>query len=149
MKLNLGAGNAIQTGKEWLNLDITRHRPEIQVVHDLNQIPYPFVDEQFDTVHAISVLEHLIPNLIDSLDEIWRILEPDGLLTIKYPLATSPTIHDDATHRWYWSAAAIDYVDERTAYGTAYSFYTRRKWHILEKKQHKDLSLHAVLKKVV
>jgi hypothetical protein len=60
-------------------------------------------------------------------------LEPGGTLYVKYPLYTSETIHDDPTHRWYWSCKSFDFVDPATVYGQKCDYYTDRKWKILKK----------------
>ena len=78
--LNLGAGNRIIS--EAVNHDLTQHREEIEVAWDLNELPWPWDDESFEKVAALSVLEHLRQNLLTSMDEIWRILKPGGSLYI-------------------------------------------------------------------
>lgn len=130
--LNLGAGNEIKEAAD--NHDISRHRPEIDLVFDLNNIPYPIPDNSYDKIFMVSVIEHLIPNYIETANEIWRIIRPRGLWIVKYPLHTSPTIADDPTHRWHKSEFALDYLDPTTKYGQKYGFYTPYKWLIQSKK---------------
>jgi len=51
---------------------------------DLNKIPFPFKNEEFDTVFCSHVLEHLdSPYLV--LKEFKRILKPNGTLIIALP----------------------------------------------------------------
>lgn len=128
--LNLGCGNRVIEG--FVNHDISKHRPEIDVIWDLNITPWPFADDEFDAVEIIAVVEHLKLTLIETLDEIWRILKKDGVLTVKYPIYTSETIHHDPTHRWHLAAESIDYVIPGTRYGDSYSFYTDKKWRRLD-----------------
>lgn len=57
------------------------HKPD--VVHDLNVLPYPFADEEFDEVHAYEVLEHCGQQgdfrfFFAQFAEFWRILKPGG-----------------------------------------------------------------------
>lgn len=131
--LNLGCGNKLIKGA--LNHDIRRHRRDIKSVWDLNKTPWPWKANQFDHVHAVSVFEHLEINLIQTLDECWRILKPGGQLHLKFPLRTSPTIHDDPTHRWFWSMRVLDFVIPKTRYGKHYPYYTTRKWKLLVRKR--------------
>ena len=119
------------------------------MVFDLNQIPYPLQADQFDKVLLLSVIEHLSPTPLDTLNEIWRITKPNGILTLKFPLATSPNIHDDLTHRWFLSVKAFDVVDPRTQTGQDYHFYTTKKWHIVDRKLHKNMSAWLTFRKVV
>ncbi len=129
LKLNLGAGLDIRDG--YVNHDLTKHAAGIDVSHDLNVRPWPWADETFAEILAQSVLEHLQITLIESLDECHRILGAGGILSVKYPLYTSPFIHHDPTHRWFWSERVFDYFDPRTQYGKEYPYYTARKWHIV------------------
>ncbi len=51
---------------------------------DLNAFPYPFDDESFDEVRIFHVLEHLkFP--LKVMEEVWRILKPNGIVRIKVP----------------------------------------------------------------
>jgi predicted SAM-dependent methyltransferase len=129
IRINLGCGNRLR-GKGWIEHDLYRHRPEVAVTHDLNVRPWPWADNSACEIDATSLFEHLTLTLIESLDECWRILAPNGILHLKYPLHTGPFTHDDPTHRWFWSEKAVDYVDVRTKYGQEHPYYTKRKWTI-------------------
>ena len=146
MKLNLGCGKNIRDG--CINLDLTKHSDGVDIVHDLNVIPYPFDDNTFDEIFALSVFEHLRPTLIETMNECWRIMKVKGIIHIKYPLDGSPTIADDPTHIYRWSVRTLDYLDPDTEYGREYGFYTPYKWQILERTTHKNLSVHAKLAKI-
>ena len=127
--LNLGAGNNIKGG--CVNHDVIKHRPEITSVWDLNVLPWPWADNAFDRVVAISVLEHLRLNLVESLDECWRILRPGGHIYLKLPHWQSDLAHQDPTHYWYFTLKSFDQFDPDTARGRDYAFYSPRKWRIL------------------
>ncbi|MEM2954453.1 MAG: class I SAM-dependent methyltransferase [Candidatus Nanoarchaeia archaeon] len=60
-----------------IGLDIVK-LPGVDVVHDLEKSPLPFKDNEFDTVIANHVLEH-VKNLISVIHEIWRITKRYGL----------------------------------------------------------------------
>ncbi len=126
--LNLGAGNRIIAGA--VNHDIIRHRPEIDVTHDLNMLPWPWEDCSFDKIVARAVLEHLRPNLIETVNECWRILAPGGELHIKVPYWNSDHSFLDPTHYWRFSPRTLEVFDPKTEYGRMYSWYTPRKWTI-------------------
>lgn len=146
--LNLGAGNRVLVGSKddtVINHDITAHRPEINCVWDLNVLAWPFEDNEFDKIEIISVVEHLRPNLIEVMNELWRILKKSGILVIKYPLYTAETVHDDPTHRWFLSAVSLDYVIPGTRYGEDYSFYSPYKWQLLARGVVKQRNLKAEL----
>jgi SAM-dependent methyltransferase len=127
--LNLGAGNVVLPGA--VNHDIRRHRPEIDVVHDLNVLPWPWADESFDSIVAQAVLEHLRLTLIESMDECWRLLRPEGTLDLRIPWWQSDSSYRDPTHRWFFSLGTLDIFEPDTDYGRDYGFYTDRKWRFL------------------
>ena len=55
-KLNIGCGKDIKP--EFVNLDNVK-LPGVNLVHDLDKFPWPFEDNSFEYIRAISVLEHL------------------------------------------------------------------------------------------
>lgn len=130
--LNLGCGNKILEGA--VNHDLHRHRSEIDVVWDLNKIPWPWADEQFDFINAAAVFEHLNIDLLVSMNECWRLLKLEGTVRVKLPHWNSDLAHQDPTHRWYYSVKSFDQFDPSTERGQRYSFYTPYKWKILQVK---------------
>lgn len=133
-KLNLGCGLDFRRREDgWLNHDLMQ-RAGVDVVHDLNIRPWPWADNAFIRVDALSVLEHLELTLLESLDELWRIVAPGGEVRIKYPVYTSPFFHHDPTHRWAWSVQSIDFVDPTTKMGKSHRYYGARPWKIHNKR---------------
>ena len=80
-KLNLGCGIDYREG--FVNVDFHSHI-KIDVQHDLNVVPYPFKDEEFDFILASHVLEHLDKPFV-IMKELHRILKKDGKLHLKVP----------------------------------------------------------------
>lgn len=128
--LNLGAGNRIIAGA--VNHDLYKHREEIDVEHDLDLLPWPWADESFDLVVARAVLEHLRINLIESVNECWRILRPGGVLQLKLPYWNSANSYRDPTHYWRFDLRTCDLFDPDTEYGHDYSFYPVQTWRIIQ-----------------
>ena len=129
--LNLGAGNKLIKGA--VQHDRVKHRPEIDVVWDLDILPWPWPDNSFDTIVACSVLEHLRINLIESVNECWRILRPGGVLHVKLPYWNSSASYCDPTHYWHFDLRTCDLFDPDTKYGHDYQFYPIQKWEITQK----------------
>ena len=145
--LNLGAGNYII--KDAINHDVIKHRPEIDVAWDLNELPWPWEDEAFDKVAALSVLEHLRQNLLTSIDEVWRILTPGGVAIIKLPFWKAGVSWEDPTHLHLVGPGIMNQFDPRTKRGRDYRFYTRRKWRIDKRQMNKTgTSLHWTMTKM-
>lgn len=145
--LNLGAGNRIITGA--VNHDLVRHRKEIAVVWDLNDLPWPWEDESFDKVCALSVLEHLRQNLLTSMDEIWRICRPLGVVVVKLPHWKANLSYEDLTHLHVVGPGIMNQLDPRTQRGRDYRFYTRRKWAIAKRRMNNArTSIYVTLRKM-
>ena len=143
--LNLGAGNRIIA--DAVNHDLVKHRPEIAMAWDLNELPWPWPDNSFDLIWAWSVLEHLKLNLLESLDECWRILRPKGQIYLKIPYWKSDVSYNDPTHRWAFGLNCLDQFDPDTWRGKTYSYYTPRKWKLIKRPEpnHCQSSIIATL----
>lgn len=128
--LNIGCGNRLIKGA--VHHDRVGHRPEIDVVHDLNLRPWPWNDGEFDQVVALAVLEHLDIDLVASLDECHRILRPGGQMVIKLPLQSGANAYDDPTHRWFFTLRSLDQFCPETQRGKDYGFYTPHKWRFVK-----------------
>jgi ubiquinone/menaquinone biosynthesis C-methylase UbiE len=79
LRLNLGSGNRPLPG--FLNVDV-RNLPTVDVVADVRQLP--FDDGTVAEVEASSLLEHF-RNPYEVLDEIHRVLAPDGAVRVRVP----------------------------------------------------------------
>ncbi len=128
--LNIGCGNKLVAGA--VNHDRVKHRPEVDVVWDLDDLPWPWEDNSFDQVVACAVLEHLRINLFESIGECWRILRPGGELYVKLPYWKSDNAFVDPTHYWRFSLHTLEMFDPSTKWGKDYSFYMARKWKIIQ-----------------
>jgi SAM-dependent methyltransferase len=85
-----------RNGEEVVTVD---RRPETDpaIVCDLSQFPWPFVDDSFDLVRASHLLEHL-PDVVAFMDEVYRILKPNGRLVVRVPHYTGRSAWCDPTH---------------------------------------------------
>lgn len=133
MKLILGAGNRPVVGEGIINHDIIKHRKEIDIIWDLNDLPWPWETEQFDYIKAFAVFEHLDNDLIKTINECWRIMKYDGILDILLPLWNHPNGFRDPTHRWQFTEGSLDFFDPTTEVGKEYGFYTPYKWQVFDK----------------
>ena len=77
----------------YINVDFsTQTKPDI--IHNLNVIPYPFRDNQFDLIEADHVLEHL-NNPFAVIKELHRISRNSALWKIKVPHFTRGFSHPE------------------------------------------------------
>ncbi len=79
MKVNLGCGRIVRSG--FVNVDRYPHEG-VDVVHDLDQVPWPFADESVDYIWASHVLEH-VASLERTIREVHRILRVGGVLEVR------------------------------------------------------------------
>src|SRR2546421_9335476 len=81
MKVNLGCGRIVRPG--FVNVD--RYPREcVDVVHDLDQVPWLFADESVDYIWACHVLEH-VASLERTIREVHRILRVGGVPEVRVP----------------------------------------------------------------
>jgi SAM-dependent methyltransferase len=104
--LNLGSGKKYDDRA--INLDITE-ATNPDVVHDLEQVPWPFPDDRFEHIEAIDVIEHLSDPLA-AMREIHRITRTGGTVTIALPHFSSSNAFTDLTHRSQFGYFSFDYV---------------------------------------
>lgn len=128
--LNLGSGNKLIEGA--INHDRIKHREEIDIAWDLNDLPWPWEDNSFDLIASRAVFEHLRINLLESVGECWRILRPKGHLYLKLPHWQHDNTYQDPTHYWRFSLITPTIFDPSTPYGKSYAFYDQRKWKIIK-----------------
>jgi SAM-dependent methyltransferase len=71
----------------------------VDIVHDLEVFPWPLEDESCLTVVVRHIIEHIKPWLtIQFMDELWRVLKPEGQAAIMTPYAGSSLYWADPTH---------------------------------------------------
>jgi methyltransferase family protein len=129
LRLNLGCGNDIVSG--FVNHDLVRHCPAVDVVHDLRSLPWPWADDSAEVIRLLDVIEHL-PEVVPVVDECWRILRASGVLHLRVPHYLHENAWIDPTHRRPFHPESFDYFDPDTFWGSKYGFYTTRKWTIAE-----------------
>lgn len=141
-KLDIGAG-AWEDDNGYLRLDIVRHfSPEVQ--GDARALP--FKDESLHAVRCWHMLEHLPPmtlildwdqrsveyrnTRIEVMNEIWRVLKPDGKLWIEVPLFPTEDAINDPTHLGWFSPGTFDYFTKGDGHDEHRILYSIKPWEI-------------------
>lgn len=105
--------------EQWTNLvtlDINEaFNPD--VVHDLNELPWPFQDDEFDEIHAYEVLEHFgqqgdFRSFFAHFEEMWRILKPGGHLMASTPSWDGVWAWSDPGHTRIISEGTIHFLNQ-------------------------------------
>lgn len=138
MKLNLGCGDDIKPG--WINLDRSGNK-YVDVVHDLNKTPLPFVDNCFDYILASHIFEHLL-EWEKVLIDCHRILKPGGLLEVRVPDWLRGIRYPYHVRLFAPDTMAYFLVDDES-----YSNEPRVKFELVKMRRDRDSPIHYHLKK--
>jgi SAM-dependent methyltransferase len=93
--LDIGCGTNKTPGA--IGMDVNP-RSAADIIHDLDDVPYPFADDQFDEVVGLHVIEH-VRDPMAVISELHRITRPGGLVRLIAPHWTNPDFATDLTHR--------------------------------------------------
>ena len=128
MKLNLGAWYDQKVG--WVNHDISE-LPGIDVIHDLNIVPWPWISGTVNEIKALDLLEHL-DDFIKSMEEIYRITSPGALIQIRVPYMGSWSFFSDPTHKRSFHETTFMHFDPSSKYCIDRNYYTNARFSIEE-----------------
>ena len=123
-----------------IRVDILK-APGVDLVHNLNNLPWPIADGEAIHVNAEHLIEHL-ENVPAFMDEAWRILNPGGSILIKVPDAADIDMAwADPTHkRAFRKHSFINYF---TVEGIHKFGYAKHAWSILHlKTDGKEITAH-------
>lgn len=112
-KLNLGSGGRPLEG--YVNVDISPDAPKVNIVHDLDKMPWPFDDESIDEIVMSHCLEHLEDHNA-AMREIHRILKPGALSVVTVPHFTWQLAYADPTHKHFFAFPTFFYYTGKGGY---------------------------------
>jgi SAM-dependent methyltransferase len=125
--LHLGCGLSPLAGATTVDLN-PAVRPD--VVWDLNKIPWPFFDNGFETVVALSIIEHL-DDFLGVMGEIHRVTRRGAMVNILVPHFSSGATFVDPTHKQRLSARSCDYFIEGAEIAKLYGFYVPYRFELV------------------
>lgn len=105
--LDLGCGKRKRPGSIGIDMN---PRSAADICHDLNVFPYPLADSSFDEIFLDNVLEHL-DNVMAVMEEVHRIIVPDGIVHVIVPYFRSRWAFVDPTHRHFFTVDSFSYFD--------------------------------------
>lgn len=126
-ELLLGCGNQYHKQvwfpdipKNWTDLVTVDIDPETNpsYVHDLEVLPYPFTDNEFDEVHAYEILEHTGQQgdwrfFFNQFYEIWRIMKPGAYFMGTVPQWDSPWAWGDPGHKRLITSGTLTFLSQK------------------------------------
>ena len=127
-KLNLGAGKDIRDG--YVNHDIA-DLLGIDVVHDLNEYPWPWDENQFEEILALDILEH-INDFTKAMEEIYRILTDSGKVTVRVPYWNHSCAYIDPTHKRGFHEHTFHFFDVNSHYYKERGYYSNASFKIID-----------------
>ena len=107
--LELGSGSTPLQGA--VHHDRIKHSKWIDVAWDLEVVPWPCENKEWDKIYAIDVFEHLNVEIVDWLSECHRILKVGGKLILRLPAWDNELSYRDPTHKKVFHHETFDYFD--------------------------------------
>ena len=108
-----------------VGLDV-RPAPHVDVVHDLNQYPYPFPSDEFDQIEMSHIIEH-ITRPLHLMNEVHRIAKPGATIRIITPHYSSQLSYGDLEHYHHFG-----YITFLTLQNTGLFSIQRHKLHFTD-----------------
>ena len=98
IRLDIGCGASKQPN--FVGIDV-RPLEGVDIVHDLECLPWPLPDECVLVAVCSHVVEHINPHrfgFVNFMNELWRVMKPGGEIAIACPHGSSQGFLQDPTH---------------------------------------------------
>ncbi|MCZ7649388.1 MAG: class I SAM-dependent methyltransferase [Planctomycetota bacterium] len=105
--LDIGCGESKTPGA--VGIDILPG-PSVDIVHDLNSLPWPLEENRFERIVASHVLEHL-NDLVGVMNEIHRVAKPGARIELLTPHFSSLNSWEDPTHTRHFARRSFEFFD--------------------------------------
>ena len=126
LRLDVGCGDRKEKG--WVGMD-RRPLPNVDVVHDAEVTPWPLEENSCALIRMVHLWEHLRPwHTIDVMNEMWRIMAPEGQLQLTLPYGWSHGYVQDPTHCNPANETTWQYFDP--SFSTLYNIYKPKPWRV-------------------
>ena len=81
---------------------------QADLIHDLDQFPYPLESDAWDRVLCFDVLEH-VEHFVRTIEEIWRVARAGATVEVRAPFMSSVNYFSDPTHKRAFTSRSFDY----------------------------------------
>ncbi|MCD6218585.1 methyltransferase domain-containing protein [bacterium] len=126
-KLDIGCGFNKKDG--FIGIDRSNNVGADYVL-DIEREQFPFDDSSVSEIYCAHLVEHL-SDLISFMNECYRVLKPDGLMTILAPYYTAIQASQDPTHVRYINERTFCYfTDEYLGNGATFEYGINSKFEI-------------------
>ena len=104
--------------------------PGVDVVHNLEDYPWPFSDNHFEHIVCRHSLSHL-NSFVGAMAELHRICKPDGVIEILAPHYASDNFNTDPTHRTALGYRSMNYFCDNVPF--KYRYYSSFRFEMLRR----------------
>jgi len=132
MKIDIGCGRSKRDG--FVGVDMIDGE-EVDIVHNLEEFPWPIEDNSANYIVLDNVIEHL-EDTVKTMNELHRITKKDGKVKLIYPYWRSFGAYSDPTHVHFFNEKMIDYFlkdNSSDSHENEFSYYTNRHWRLVSK----------------
>lgn len=139
MKLDIGCGSSKKEGFQGVDQLALEG---VDIIHNLNEYPYPFEENSVTEIWMDQVLEHM-DSPFDCINELYRICRDGAKVTIGVPYFRSVYSAIDPTHKNHFTAEWFDYFDPDKDYFKKYS-YSKSKFSIKSFEFDREWKVHGL-----
>jgi len=147
IKLDVGCGENKQ--ENFVGLDI-RALDGVDIVHDVETVPYPLPDECCHTILASHLIEHICPKkIMGVMNEWWRLMKVGGQLWLGFPYGNSFGYVQDPSHCCALNEASIAYFDPTAQPNRElFNVYKPRPWKTVKNVHNFGGNMEVILEKM-
>jgi len=109
VKLDIGCGSR-KIDETFIGID-KQSLPGVDLVVNLEQGSLPLPTNSVDEIMASHVLEH-VNNYLPLVEELWRIMKPGAMLTVKVPNYRHESAYTDPTHVRFFTPKSFNFFDK-------------------------------------
>ena len=129
----------------WVGMDLQALKG-VDIVWDAQEFPYPIPDDVCLQVLLSHLWEHIEPkHRVRMMDEIWRIMKPDGQLLLSSPYYLSFGAMQDPTHYGCPNEATFGYFDPGYP---LYGVYKPKPWKIITNDYIQNGNMNVVMEAI-
>jgi SAM-dependent methyltransferase len=106
LRIDLGSGGGQRSG--FYGLDMKAINEHVDIIADLNAPLELLPDNSVSEIYTCHVLEH-VNKFVELMEELHRVVRPDGLIDIRVPHFSNPYHYSDPTHVRFFGAFTYYY----------------------------------------
>ncbi len=143
--IRLDVGCSENCGRGWIGMDCRKVKG-VDIVHNVQKFPWPIPTASCFQILMSHLWEHIEPKYrIDVMNELHRIIRPDGQLLISAPYAGSFGAQQDPSHYNCPNEATFTYFDPEQP---LYNVYKPKPWKLIRNNYQTTGCMEVILEPV-